>query len=203
MFRVLANIHGSSIFPCSETMRFRHHTEKTSASYRSRSVQSCLIPTPAGKAGTPCYMAVKSIPRPELLASLVSKLGKCHRCDLTVAVVIPLQGQLQLVHVLGAGASGFLQTIRIILDSHLYGVVRILDGIGAVGVPSVVWALTALHGICPPAYRQHHPPLDSFCVWSENQSYGCSLPTSPSSINFWREPFFCLPANPVPIHRRM
>lgn len=36
--------------------------------------------------------------------------------------------------------------------------------------------------------RQHHPPLDSFRVWSENQSYGCSLPTSPSSINFWREP---------------
>lgn len=42
--------------------------------------------------------------------------------------------------------------------------------------------------IRPPAYRQHHPPLDSFRVWSENQSYGCSLPTSPSSINFWREP---------------
>ena len=42
--------------------------------------------------------------------------------------------------------------------------------------------------IRPPAYRQHHPSLDSFRVWSENQSYGCSLPTSPSSINFWREP---------------
>ena len=42
--------------------------------------------------------------------------------------------------------------------------------------------------IRPPAYRQHHPPLDSFRVWPENQSYDCSLPTSPSSINFWREP---------------
>ena len=30
-------------------------------------------------------MAVKSIPRPELLASLVSKLGKCYRYDLAVA----------------------------------------------------------------------------------------------------------------------
>ena len=30
-------------------------------------------------------MAVKAIPRPELLASLISKLGKCHRYDLAVA----------------------------------------------------------------------------------------------------------------------
>ena len=35
-----------------------------------------------------------------------------------------------------------------------------------------------------PAYRQHHPPLDSFHVWSENHSYDCSLPTSPRSITF-------------------
>ena len=35
-----------------------------------------------------------------------------------------------------------------------------------------------------PAYRQHHPPLDSFRVWSENHSYDCSLPTSPRSITF-------------------
>lgn len=121
-------------------------------------------------------MAVKSIPRPELLASLVSKLGKCHRCDLTVAVVIPLQGQLQLVHVLGAGASGFLQTIRIILDSHLYGVVRILDGIGAVGVPSVVWALTALHGICPPAAGfLHHDCLYHRNVFGDSILVGVFL----------------------------
>ena len=157
--------------------------------------QSCLIPTPAGKAGTPRHMAVKSIPRPELLASFISKLGKCHRYDLTVAskqtgkqsavgiipqdmrdilwisigtptmqgcllagklqgifftvapvvsecpryvsvaVIIPLQGQLQLVHILWAGASGFLQAVRIILDSYLYGVVRILNGIGTVCSP--------------------------------------------------------------------
>ena len=137
-------------------------------------------------------MTVKSIPRPELLASLVSKLGKCHRYDLavaskqagkqsaagiipqdvrnvfwisigtpamgsrlligklqgvfctvaaifpnrpryvSVAVVIPLQGQLQLVHILWTGTSGFLQAVRIVLDSHLYRVVCILDGIRAV-----------------------------------------------------------------------
>ena len=112
-------------------------------------------------------MAVKAIPRPELLASLVSKLGKCYGYNLSVAskqagkqsaagiipqdvrdvfwisigtpamgsrlligklqgifctlaaifpncpryvsvaVVISLQGQLQLIHILWAGASGF------------------------------------------------------------------------------------------------
>ena len=47
--------------------------------------------------------------------------------------------------------------------------------------------------IRPPAYRQHHPSLDSFRVWPENQSYGCSLPTSPSSINFLERAVACSP----------
>ena len=75
-----------------------------------------------------------------------------------------MQGQLQLIHILWTGASGFLQAVRIILDSYLYGVlygvVCILDGIGAVGVPGVVWALTALHGIgSPTAGFLHHDRL--------------------------------------------
>ena len=77
-------------------------------------------------------------------------------CYVSVAVVIPLQGQLQFIHVLRTGASGFLQAVRIILDSYLYGIVRILDGIRTVGVPGVVWALTAL--------KVFSPALAIFCI---------------------------------------
>lgn len=181
-------------------------------------------------------MAVKAIPRPELLATFISKLGKCHGYDLavaskqagkqsaagiipqdmrdvfwisigtpamrsrllvgklqgifctvapvvskrpryvSVAVVIPLQGQLQLVHILWAGASGFFQAVRIILDSHLYGLVCILDCIWAVGVPGVVWALTALHGICPPATGfLHHDCLYHRDVFGDSILVGIFL----------------------------
>jgi len=94
----------------------------------------------------------------------------------SVAVVIPLQGQLQLIHVLGAGASSFLQAVRIILDSHLYGIVGILDGIRAVGIPGVVWALTALHGIGPPAARfLHHDCLYHGNVFGDSILVGVFL----------------------------
>ena len=94
----------------------------------------------------------------------------------SVAVVIPLQGQLQLIHVLGAGASGFLQAVRIILDSYMYGIVGILDGIRAVGIPGVVWALTALHGIGPPAARfLHHDCLYHGNVFEDSILVGVFL----------------------------
>ena len=198
-------------------------------------------------------MAVKAIPRPELLASLISKLGKCHRYDLavaskqagkqsaagiipqdmwdvlwvaigtpsmrsrllvgklqgifgtvtailpyrpryvSVAVVISLQGQFQLIHILWTGASGFLQAVCIILDSYLYGVICVLDGIGTVGVPGVVWALTALHGIGSPAAGfLHHDRLYHGNVFGDSVLVGIFLDSCCIGKDFLTQCFVAL-----------
>ena len=198
-------------------------------------------------------MAVKAIPRPELLASFISELGKCHGYNLavaskqagkqssagiipqdmwdvlwiaigtpsmrsrllvgklqgifytvapvvserpryvSVAVVISLQRQLQLVHILWAGASGFLQAVRIILDSHLDGVVCILNGIGTVGVPGVVWALTALHGISSPAAGfLHHDRLYHGNIFGDSVLVGVFLDDCRIGKDFLAECFVAL-----------
>lgn len=83
-----------------------------------------------------------------------------------IPVIISLKAQLQLVQVLRIRASCLPDTVRIILDSHLYGIFRVCDRIGTVGVPGIKGTFAGLHGITalPPGFLHHDGLYDLYIV---------------------------------------
>ena len=98
-----------------------------------------------------------------------------------VSIVISLQRQFQLVHVLRAGASSLPDTVCIILHSNLYGIFRICNGSGAVWIPCIVRTFTGLHRIRSiPSGFLHHDRLYHGDIFGDSVLvgiflYGCRI----------------------------
>ena len=96
--------------------------------------------------------------------------------DISIPIIIPLPTEFQLVHILWALASGFPDTICIILYPHLDGIVSILNRTGGIGILGVIRTLTGLHGIGSPASAfLHHNGLDCWDIFRDSKFTGILL----------------------------
>ena len=128
-----------------------------------------------------------TIPRPAMGGCLL--LGKLQRIgftvtakffqrprDISIPIIITLPTEFQLVHILGALASGFPDTIRIILYPNFDGIVCILNRTGCTGILGVIRALTGLHRIrSSAAALLHHNGLDSRNIFRDAKFTGILL----------------------------